>query len=164
MNSNRELGYSLIEMLVVIIIFAILSVVGTQIVTISIRNSNKSERQTEVRENVDYVFNVISRELQSAESLDTDTSTPTVLNYYNKDGVYSTIRCINGYIELGTARITSTSVEIQCSGTPPVFAWQAATSSTPYTVTVTLRANDTGALGIDGSEIETSRQIIVRSF
>lgn len=154
-------GYSLIELLVVIVIFAILAVVGTQIVTVSVRNSNKSESLTEVRENVDYIFNVVSRELQNAQSIDIPNSTVTLLQYYDADGAVSTISCASSQIRVNGVRITGTDVQITCTN---IFAWEDKTATTPYSVTMTLTASDPANTGVEGSSITTSRRIVVRSF
>ncbi len=160
-QTTSQTGYSLIELLVVIVIFSILAVVGTQIVTVSMRNSNKSESLTEVRENVDYIFNVVSRELQNAQSIDISNSTPTVVTYYDADGAISTISCVSSQIRVNGVRITGTDVTITCSN---IFSYEDKTATTPYSVTLSLTASDPANTGVEGSVITTSRRIIVRSF
>lgn len=64
-NNDRS-GYSLIEILIVIGIFAVLSVVSTQAVLLSLRGAKKSESIVNVKEELDYASDIISRQLQSA--------------------------------------------------------------------------------------------------
>jgi len=165
-TKQMNAGFSLVEMLVATVIFAILAVVGTQIVTVSLRNTNKGEKVTEVRENVDYAFNVIARELRNAESVDILASTPTSVHFFDADGVATTLDCTgnsNGRLMIGTRRITGTDVVIDCSATP-IFSYVASTATTPDIVTITVTAYDAGRLGINGSGQTTSTRIIVRSF
>ncbi len=160
-------GFSLVEMLVATVIFAILAVVGTQIVAVSLRNTNKGEKVTEVRENVDYAFNVIARELRNAESINVATSTDTAIQYTDADGIVSTIDCTgssNGRLRVNGAVITGGDIVVDCNAAADVFTYQPATATSPYSITITVTAYDVRRLGIDGAGQTTTTRIIVRSF
>jgi len=110
----------LIEILIVISIFAVLSVLVTQSMIVTLRGSRKSEAQVKVRENVNYAFSVIERQLRSAENISTcpndDYST---LEYISIEGVETSFSCEdegNGYIASDSARLTSEDIQIKsCS-------------------------------------------------
>src|SRR4030043_751743 len=62
-------GYSIIEILIVIGIFAIFSVVVTQSVILSLRGTKKSGSVVTVKEDLEYAASTIERVLQNATSI-----------------------------------------------------------------------------------------------
>src|SRR3990170_3264778 len=62
-------GYSIVELLVVVTIFTFLAIIVTQAVVLTLRGSRKGESLISVRENLDYAFAVMERQLRSARSI-----------------------------------------------------------------------------------------------
>lgn len=124
-------GYSLIEILVTVGIFAVLSVAVTQSLARSLVTSRKSESTIQVRENLDYVTSVMERDLRNAKELGSCTSTR--IDYTKENGTPAYFECLeigtdNGRVESEEGRITSDFVSIivcqfSCylsESTPPV--------------------------------------------
>lgn len=63
-------GYSLIEIMVAMGVFAVVMALGTNIIATSVRNSAKSEGLNEVRQDVDNVLDVMSRTIKNARTVD----------------------------------------------------------------------------------------------
>lgn len=97
-------GYSVIEILVVIGVFAVLAVVATQSVSLSLRSSKKSDSTMVVRNELDYAAGSIERNLQFAGEIivpnctDVDTATniatPSV-GFRDKRGFRGDIACLD---------------------------------------------------------------------
>lgn len=159
---NKTNGFSLIEILVVIVIFAILSVVGTQIVTTSLRSSTKSEKLVAVRENVDFAFNVMERELRNAKSISCPSK--STVNFTNQDNSVSSLSCVggvNGRIELNTLSLISGNTYVDC--TANVFTCSVSSVGIPA-LDINIKAYDADNLAIEGAEVSTSTKIILRSY
>ena len=161
----RNKGFSFIEILVVIGVFAALAVIATQIVAIVITGSKKSESLSGVRSNVDYAFNVMERQIRGATTLDCAASTTTSIVYTDEDDVDSELACtggIDGYISLNSERITSDSVSVDCTNS--VFSCTPPSGTSPPTVDVTVVATSANIVGDEGAYIMTSSKFSLRSF
>ncbi len=139
-------GMSLLEILVAVTIFAILGVVITRSVILTLRGSKKSEDVVKVRENISYAFSVIERQLRNADSIIEcpNITTPSVLDYKDQLGAASTFSCVgigsaDSYIASGSARLTSSGVvlescDISCvsgASNEPPFVTVSVTTSDP---------------------------------
>lgn len=62
-------GFSLIEILVVISIFAVIGILTTRSIFITLRSARKSDSLVRVRENVNYAMGIIERQIRTAESV-----------------------------------------------------------------------------------------------
>ncbi|QQS39544.1 prepilin-type N-terminal cleavage/methylation domain-containing protein [Candidatus Woesebacteria bacterium] len=159
-------GFSLVELLIVVTIFAILSVVGTQIVTVSLRSTTKSEEMSTVREDVDFVLNVINRQLRNAKSIDCTASNPIQLSYTNADGNPATIACVNstnGEIRLDGTRINSANTLINCNfpTVPAIFICTPSIGTNPPAVQVALTARNSAN---STSVVSSVVNIVLRSY
>jgi prepilin-type N-terminal cleavage/methylation domain-containing protein len=68
-------GFTILELLVVVVVIALLSVVISQSFFLSVRSNIKTETLKDVKQNGDYSLDVMKRMIQSARSF---TSTPCV--------------------------------------------------------------------------------------
>ncbi len=162
----REKGMSLIEILVVVSIFAILAIITTRSVLLTLQGSKKSETLVKVRENLGYSMGVVERQIRNANTIsecpNSDTNT---INYTDQNGNAASFSCVNvgsvnGYIASGSARLTSTEITITgCS-----FMCTPGTSANPSLVNVTLEAKDAAAVGIQNSSVSTTTQIYLRNY
>lgn len=160
---NGYRGVSFIEILVVIAVFAILGVLATRAILLTLRGSRKSESVVKVRENVNYALAVIERQLRNAESINTSTCTGRV-DYTDKDGVASSFVCTNigpaGYVASGSARLTSPEVAVTaCS-----FSCTAASDNVLPSVSVNVTAQDATATGVESAQVSSSTQIFLRTY
>lgn len=159
-------GMSLLEILVVIAIFAILGIIVTRSVVLSIGGSRKSESVVKVRENLNYSLAIIERQIRNANSISQcPNPDPTRIDYKDRDGNPAFFSCVNlggsdPYIASGSARLTNDLIQVtQCS-----FTCVAATSTNPALVTVTLEAKDSGAMGVQNATVSTTTQIYLRNY
>ncbi len=165
-TKKYEKGMSLLEILVVVTIFAVLGIITTRAVLLTIQGSKKSESLVKVRENLDYSIGVIERQLRNANSVvECPLADPTVVNYIDQNSNSGSFSCINigavdSYVASGSARLTSDAVSITaCS-----FFCTPGTSANPPVINVTLEAKDAVATGIQNSTVSTSTQIYLRSY
>ena len=162
MSSN---GFSLIELLVVVAVFLILATVSTQIIAVTLTGSKKTGSLVKVRENVDFSFAVMERQIRNAKNVDCISSTSTQLDYTDENGVSTSFSCLggaNGYIASGAARLTSDLVYVDC--TQIVFTCTPESSGVPPFVDIAVTAEGADVQGSEGAQVTTSTKILLRSF
>jgi len=163
-------GFSLIEMLVVLFVFAILAIVMTQTLALSLRGSRKSESSSNTRENVQYALNVIDRVLRNARSLTCPSSTPTNrIDYTDEYGNSAYFQCISGtdsYIASNSATQRLTSDKIKISNCATVFSCKDGKSiNIPDSLDISITATDaTNGTGAEGSSVSLSTKILLRNY
>jgi type II secretory pathway pseudopilin PulG len=151
-----NLGLSLLEILVVMSTFAILGILVTQSVVLTLRGSRKSESQVRVRENLNYALSIMERQLRNADSI--DSCLPSVLSYKDSLGNVSTFSCQNYYIASGSASLTSQQ---------DVAAWCEFTcdlTSTPPSVTISIDAQELTSQGVEGASVTATTKIFLRTY
>lgn len=127
--NNR--GYTLIELLAVIIILITVGTIITSILVTSLRGGNKSNTTNDVRQNGNYVISQMSKMILYAKSFDgvstdgvnyvTDCiNQPPVVYKYIKissfDGGQTRFSCANGTIASGSANLLSSNFSVtSCS-------------------------------------------------
>jgi prepilin-type N-terminal cleavage/methylation domain-containing protein len=163
---TNEKGMSLLEVLVVITIFAVLGVLITQSIVLTLQGSQKSESMVRARENLDYSLNIIERQIRNANTIascpNPDTS---VISYLDQGGNPASFSCVNtgsdgSYIASGSARLTSSAVKIvECS-----FTCSLGGESNPSVVKVELTVKDASASGIRSANVSASTQIYLRNY
>ena len=150
-------GFSLVEMLVVICIFGILGIITTQIITLSVRSSGKSESIVKVREDLNHVMGVMERELRNASDVNCSEDSHTI-NYLNAANSWASFSCAgsagNMYVASASAQITGNDINItNCS-----FACN------PPLVTINLTAQNTNKTGVEAATVDISTQIDLRNY
>lgn len=170
MKLKIDSGMSLLEILVVVAIFAILAILTTQAVILTIRGSKKTESLVRVRENLNYSMGIIERQIRNSDSVtDCTNEDTTSITFTDQDGNPSKLSCINvvpdsndGYIASGSAslRLTSDTVNVtSCS-----FYCDDSSTNSPPSVSVYLEAQDKATSGIQGSKVSVSNRIYLRSY
>lgn len=159
MKTNR--GVSLIEILVVLGIFGVLSVLSTRTITLSLSGSKKSMATLAVRENLNYSLSVIERQLRNATAVSSCLETSSSLTYHDQDNVITSFSCQGGYIASGSARLTSNEIVITaCS-----FECVSSESGAPPIVTVNLAAkNSQVSSAKEEVPVTTSVKILLRNY
>jgi prepilin-type N-terminal cleavage/methylation domain-containing protein len=161
-------GFSLLEILVVVSIFAVLGILITRSVLLTLTGGKKSESLIGVRENLNYSVGIIERQLRNANSIATcPNSDPLVISYTDQNGNATAFSCVDvgtaGYIASGAgatrARLSSDTVNVtDCS-----FVCATA-SGTPSSVTINLEAKDASASGTENSTVTTKTQVFLRNY
>ena len=110
-------AFSLIEILIVVTIFALLGMLVTSAIALSIKGSQKSETAVKVRENLDYALGIMERQLRGAEAVSGCSGDGLSVSYTSQEGNLSSFACVdvataNGYVASGSARLTSTEVPV----------------------------------------------------
>lgn len=155
-------GISLFEVLIVVAVFAILGVLASRIIVLSLRGTSKSSSLVKVRENLDYALSVMERHIRNADSI---ISCPgNAFSYQDENGLTGNFSCMgsgsNGYVASASARLTNDLIGVTtCS-----FVCEDGTSTTPPSVTINLTGNDNTTGGIGSSTVTISTKIFLRSY
>jgi type II secretory pathway pseudopilin PulG len=167
-------AYSLLEMLVVVSIFAILGILITRSILLTLSGAKKSENLVAVRDNLNYSVGVMERQLRNADSiigcsnLDPSLITPPITSvvYYNDgDGNPASFSCNNvgpgmdGFIASGSSQLSSDEVNVTgCTFTCTINI------NSPSSISIDLAATDASASGTDNSVVTSSTQIFLRNY
>jgi len=157
-------GFTLIEMLVVLFIFAIVGILSTQSLALSLRGSKKSENLGVVRENVDYAMNLMERSLRGAVSI--NCINPTQLDYVDNNGDSRSFSCLgntSGHIALDGERLTSSDININCD-TGTVFACPVFADDVPPSIEIDITAVAAGVGGAEGATYTSFTRVMLRNY
>ena len=159
-------GYSLIEVLVVISIFAVLGAIAAQSIAYSLRNSRKANSVIQGRQNLEYAVSIIERRLRNAQDITSCLPNAAAIAYTDENGQPAAFACQDvgipgsiGGVTSDSERLTSSNVDItSCS-----FNCTVNGVGIPPTVTVSLEAHDAATTGIEGSTYSITSDILLRN-
>jgi prepilin-type N-terminal cleavage/methylation domain-containing protein len=174
MKSLFNKGFSLIETLVVIGLFAIVAAVISQATAVSLTGSRKSDASTQVRENLSSAVGSIERQIRSARSVSCTSSER--IDYIDQEGngayfaCYPSASCNSAtstYIASASAtplvvsRITSTDTVciVACE-----FSCTVPASGLPPTVEVTIVGQSKDVAGVENTSIELKTSVTLRAY
>jgi prepilin-type N-terminal cleavage/methylation domain-containing protein len=165
-------GFSLIEIMVVIGIFAVIAIIATRSTALSLTGAKKSESTVRVRENLEYATSVMERRIRNATKLVSCGSGQSI-TYEDESKTAHTFTCASipsscsvttgrGYIYLDNVTNRMTSDEINVCGcsftcTPAVFG-------VPASVTIRLTGQVDTAVGLEKSQSTVSTQVFTRVY
>lgn len=161
-------GFSLIEMLVVIGIFAVLGAVSSQALLLSLTSTRKADASTVVRQNLEFAVSVMERHLRGARSLVTTCTagqTIQTVTYIDSWGYTNSFSCnppSQDYIASGSARLTSSQLTItSCS-----FTCTPGTNGAPPSIYIqaTGRASSAGFSSTETTPTSVSARVTLRSY
>jgi prepilin-type N-terminal cleavage/methylation domain-containing protein len=162
-------GFSLVEMLVVLVVFSVLAVLATQSITQTLRGSRKSEAQVEVKENVDIAVSTMERYLRNTKGL--VSCLPRELTYLDENNQQQRFSCLggaNGYIAAGVSsplKLTSTEVAlVDCTSSSTVFSCTTGDDLVPESITITIKATHAQTSGIEEATVTTSTKVLLRAY
>lgn len=165
-KENTTLGISLIEIMIVVVVFTILGVLTTNAVFLTLRGTQRSQSIQKVREKMNYIVSIIQRQLRGAQKV---TDCPTVdpftrIDFINEDGDLSWFSCEQigeeGYVASGSARLNSEDISItSCS-----FICEEGNSGSPAVISVSVTAEDAEESGIIKGKATFDSKIILRNF
>jgi prepilin-type N-terminal cleavage/methylation domain-containing protein len=170
---NNE-GYSLVEILVVVLVFSILSIITTQSLLNSLRTAKKSQNVNVVKENLEVAASTIERLIRNADDIKCEdvSRNPSSKEIFYKDqyGKRTNIRCISiggiGAIASGSANVnlTSSRVDVNDNCSEVVFECIPPAVGVPPSVVVTLTGKEITTSGSTGAEAEVETKILLRSY
>lgn len=156
-------GLSLVEILIVVTIFAVIGLLSTRSIFLTIRGAKKSDSLVRVRENVNYSLSVIERQIRNSESVTCPNASSTALNYVSSEGTDSSFSCVTSgsdkYVASGSARLTSADISVtSCSFTCTV------NTNAPASVKVMIEAVDTESTSVEKGSVSVQTEIVVRNY
>ena len=165
-RKNLVKGFSLIEMLVVMLVFTILGVIITQSLSSTLRGSKKSEAISEVKSNIDYAMSVMERGLRNAKAI-TCTGLTDTLTYTDQFGNTVEYSCevvgTDSYIASNSARLTSQNVMIT-NPSCEIFECISGTPGQPDSVELDISASHKNFVGSEGSRVTSQTKILLRNY
>lgn len=172
-NRNKDLkrtkGISLLEILVVITIFAVLGILVTQSVILTIRGSRKSETLVKVRENLNYAMSIVERQLRNSNSITTCDAGLQRIDYTDQDDEPAYFSCNqigseNSHIASGSGTLSARLTNPETKITSCSFSCTLGPDSIPTIVNIDFTAEDAGTTGIENSRVTITNQIYLRNY
>lgn len=161
----KSLGYTLIEILLAVLLFSIISVIATQSIVVSLRGSQKSEAIADVRSELSYSLSVMERFLHNAQEITSPEGANTRLDFIDRNGDPASFECIAGsHLEHDGVRLTSTKVTIPVSVCAGIFTYTAAVGGVPDIVEIDITAESTESTGVEGAQETMRTRILLRNY
>lgn len=158
-------GVSLIEILIVVAIFAVLGLLISRVILTTLRGSNRSDSLVKVRDNLDYALSVMERQIRNADSVSPcPNPDPTRVDFRDSNGIAAYFACTNvgpsGYVASGSARLTSDQVAITaCS-----LTCTPAAGRVPPSVDISLEARGANQTGVERAMVTIATKIFLRTY
>lgn len=159
-------GFSLIELIIAIGIFAVVTVIVTQAIASSLTGVKKSDSTTKVRENLEFVVSTMERRVRNAK--DVICISTTEVEYTTTENETLGFECLdigsNGYVAqinaLGAREsLTDDSIDvISCN-----FVCEDPIDITPGTLSFSISAVDTKG-GSNPTQSTVSSQVFLRTY
>ncbi len=172
MKNKLNYGFSLIEIMVVITIFAVLGIIVTSSIILTLAGTKKSEALIRVRDNLNYSLAVIERNIRNANSIPVSgcTGIPSdKISYLDENGSVASFSCVQdvsgNYIMASgsstpASRITSNTIKVtSCS-----FTCTPTESDSPPLVTIDLTVQDASSSGVQSAQVTATTQIQLRNY
>lgn len=166
-------AFSLIEMLVAISIFAVIGVLVTTSMALTLRSSKKSDSLVRVRESLNYSLASLERQIRNSERItSTCAITGTVsssITYVSLEGISTQFDCISpgvsGYIASGSGALAKRLTPDDISVTACSFTCTKAVNS-PAIIKVNVTAKDKNTTGTETEKgsVSTTMEIITRNY
>jgi prepilin-type N-terminal cleavage/methylation domain-containing protein len=172
-KSNNK-GMSLLEILIVLTIFAVLGILLTRAIILTLQGSQKAVNTIRVRENLNYALGVMERQLRNANEVTGDCTgaEDSVVNYLDQFGNIGSFTCVNpgqadSFIASGSgsARLTGDTVSVaECHFTclKPTPAPGTIINPAKVGIDITLEAANTS--GIQKVSVSASTQVYLRTY
>lgn len=158
-------GVSLIEILIVVAIFAVLGVLISRVILTTLRGSSRSDNLVKVRDNLDYALSVMERQIRNADSVSPcPNSDTTRIDFRDSNGTATYFACTNvgsaGYVASGSARLTSDQVAITaCS-----LTCTPAAGRVPPAIDISLEARGANQAGVERAIVTAATKIFLRTY
>ncbi len=167
MKNKGRAGFSLIEMLVVMFLFALLAFIVTQSTLQSFRGTRKVDASSKVRDNLDFAASLVERNIRNAKLITSvcDGASHSTISYLAQDGSTGSYVCSGGssqYLTDGAtgSRVTSTDVTLQtCS-----FTCTTNGAYNPPIVDLVFAGSAANTAVTDSSFATISRRVVLRVY
>lgn len=169
MKRKRTLtsGFSLVEMLIVMFLFALLAFIVTQSTLQSFRGTRKVDASSKVRDNLDFAASLVERNIRNAKSITSvcDGASHASIAFVTQTGVAGRYVCSGGSNQYVTdaatgSRITSSDVSLSsCS-----FTCTSNGAYNPPIIDYVFAGTAVGADGTDASFATISRRVVLRVY
>lgn len=163
MKKNK--GFSLIETLIVVAIFAVLAIVSTQAIIVTLTNSRKAESSVETRESLQYIVSVLERSLRSANNV---TSAGSGRIIYTDEYIVSNVfQCIDATTSSTTGRLLLNSNQVSSQDitlTNCSFSMVAGTNDIPDRVMISISGKAKNLTGAEQTPITISTIVYLRVY
>jgi prepilin-type N-terminal cleavage/methylation domain-containing protein len=173
-NLKQETGFTLVEILVVILIFGLIGTVVSATFFTSLKGASRTETVKDVKQNGDYALSVMEQNLRNAETIRTAcTGNQSTQIQFTPQGssVITTYNCTGAPFriseQIGTdpaTFLTNTSVTLgSCSITNLSFTCTSGSDGKPQDIIIQFTLSDVAGSGI-GSTSQTFRtQVSLRN-
>jgi prepilin-type N-terminal cleavage/methylation domain-containing protein len=156
-------GFSLVEILIVITIFAVIGLLSTRSISQTLKSAKKSDSLVRVRENVNYSLAVIERQLRNSENITCPNAAPSLLTYISLEGTTTSFSCVtlgaDKYIASGSGRLTSNDISVtSCSFTCTKGV------NNPAIVKISVVAQDATGTAVEKGSVSAQTEIVVRNY
>ncbi len=154
-------GFTIIELLIVIVSFSAIFVISTQAVAQSLKSIRKVDASSKVRSTADNAIGSITRKLRVARTATCTTSRR--VDFVDENKISSFFSCENvgvgGYIASGSAILTSDEIDVvecnfTCSSTP----------SSPTNVAISFKFRKAQSTSTEITEITAASSVTLRTY
>ncbi len=153
-------GFSLIEILVVMLIFSVIAIVTTQTLLVSLTSTRKSQSNTRVRENLEYVVSVMERHIRNANSINTTECTPARISFIDENNLPSAFSCDANAVNSSSGQLTSEQIEItNCN-----FVCHQASGGVPDYVEINITGRGKDLSSSESTPVSISTRIQLRVY
>jgi len=163
MKKNK--GFSLIETLIVVAIFAVLAIVSTQAIIVTLTNSRKAESSVQTRESLQYIVSVLERSLRNANNVISASSDRII--YTDENNASSVFQCVDATANSNTGRLLLNSSQVSSQDitiTNCNFSMVAGTSDMSDRVMVSISGKAKNLTGTEQTPITISTIVYLRVY
>jgi len=166
-------GFSLVEIMVVIVAFALMSVLVSQVIILSLKGTTKSESLGRVRGEINHAVSTMTKNLRNAELLDIDPDVSTCFNpdnlelrkkvvFTDSDGVPDNYyECDDDFIvDQNGDHLTGEKTEI----TICIITCVSGEGGVPDSITLELEAKDKEISGSQAGVVSINTKILLRNY
>ncbi len=156
-------GFTLVEVVVVVGLFAVVGIITTQSLVRILGNTSNSNSTARARENVEHALSTIERSIRNANSISCPVGTPNRVNYVSQTNADEYIACnsLGGQTSIIQNGAPLTSSEINLTACSLVCV--PAGSDPPNGVEIVLEASDNEA-AYDSAPVRLQTTIFLRSY
>jgi type II secretory pathway pseudopilin PulG len=152
----------LVEILVVIVVFALLTIIATQSILLTLTGARKTESTVRVRETLEYAVSTVERRIRNAKSITTCNSSS--VQYVDQLGVSSRFSCNSigsgGYLASDSLRVTNSEINL----TACTFICRLGVTGVPPSVEMLFTGELYGATGTERSSVTINTRVYTRAY
>lgn len=155
-NNLKEKGFTLIEMLVVIALFAGLAVLVGSMVGSSMKGTKKSESVMKVRAELENAVSILERSLREAKKDSVICNGNSTVSFTDQNGFNVTLSCLplskNSVELINSSNINLTACNFDC------------TNLSKGVVVITLTGSSASSSGVEADIATVSARVVLRNY